>query len=292
MAKKKIEDLDLYAILDVQFTATEAEIKKAYRKKALQCHPDKNPDNPKAAETFHELSQALEILTDVSARAAYDKVIKAKAAAKLRDKELDSKRRKLKEDLERRENEAASGYSKSNLTDEQKLAAEIARLQKEGSLLLQEEQRRMREEIKKTINNLSEPVWDSSLNRIKISWKAEKNDPDNGGYNENNLRRFLKKYGEIVALIISPKKKGSALVEFASKEASEMAIEFEKGLSENPLTLKWLQDRPFYTPKSASHASTLVNDRDYESLVLTKMRQAAERQRLIEEMMKEDGDVK
>jgi DnaJ family protein C protein 17 len=43
-------------------------VKKAYRKKALECHPDKNPDNPKAAELFHELSKALEILTDVSAR--------------------------------------------------------------------------------------------------------------------------------------------------------------------------------------------------------------------------------
>jgi len=43
-------------------------VKKAYRKKALVCHPDKNPDNPKAAELFHQLSKALEILTDESAR--------------------------------------------------------------------------------------------------------------------------------------------------------------------------------------------------------------------------------
>lgn len=44
------------------------QIKKAYRKKALHCHPDKNPNNPKANELFHKLSQALEILTDISAR--------------------------------------------------------------------------------------------------------------------------------------------------------------------------------------------------------------------------------
>lgn len=44
------------------------QIKKAYRKKALTCHPDKNPDNPRAAELFHELSRALEILTDTKAR--------------------------------------------------------------------------------------------------------------------------------------------------------------------------------------------------------------------------------
>lgn len=193
----------------------------------MKCHPDKNPDDPKAAETFHALSQALEILCDVSARAAYDKVLRAKAAAKLRHQELDSKRQKLKEDLERREREAESGTS--NLTDEQKLAAEIERLQREGNRLVIEEQQRMKEEIKRTMGIMTRPVWDSSLNRIKIKWKADKNDSSNGGYDEATLRRFLKKYGDIVALIVSPKKKGSALVEFASKEASELALELEKG---------------------------------------------------------------
>ncbi|XP_014358551.2 dnaJ homolog subfamily C member 17 [Papilio machaon] len=286
MAKKNIEDVDLYAILDVQISATESEIKKAYRKKALQCHPDKNPDDPKAAETFHELSRALEILTDAGARTAYDKVLKAKAAAKLRHKQLDSKRQKLKEDLERREREAASGKD-SKLTDEQKLAAEIQRLQKEGSRLLQEEQQRIKEEIRRNKFGLNEPYWDPSLNRIKIKWKADKNDPNNGGYDEPSLRRFLKKYGNISVLIISPKKKGSALVEFTTKEASEMAVELEKGLAENPLTLKWLNERPVLTTKREQGAPSLLTERDYESIVLTKMRQAAERQRLMEEMMKE-----
>lgn len=203
------------------------QIKKAYRKKALQCHPDKNPDDPKAAEAFHQLSSALEILSDASARSAYDRVLRAKEAARIRHQQLDSKRQKLKEDLERREREA--GTSGSNLTDEQKLAAEIQRLQKEGSILLQEEQKRMKVEIQKTMGLISQPVWDSSLNRIKIKWKADKMDPNNGGYDEAILKRFLKKYGNIVVLIMSPKKKGSALVEFSTKEASEMALELEKG---------------------------------------------------------------
>nr|CAD7599830.1 unnamed protein product [Timema genevievae] len=44
------------------------QVKKAYRKKALTCHPDKNPDNPRAGELFHQLSRALEVLTDELAR--------------------------------------------------------------------------------------------------------------------------------------------------------------------------------------------------------------------------------
>ncbi|NP_001269152.1 dnaJ homolog subfamily C member 17 [Bombyx mandarina] len=288
MTKINIEEIDLYAVLDLQITATESEIKKAYRKKALQCHPDKNPDDPKAAETFHELSQALEILTDTSARAAYDKVLRAKASAKLRHQELDSKRQKLKEDLEKREREAASG-THTNLTDSQRLAKEIERLQREGSRLLLEEQQRMKNEIQKSVERMKEPVWDPSLNRIKIKWKVDKTDQNNSTYDEATLRKFLKKYGDIVALVISSKSRGSALIEFATKEAAEMAVQLEKGLPDNPLTLKWVNDRPVLTTnKTVNGEPSLVSDRDYESLVFRKMRQAAERQKLIEEMMKNE----
>lgn len=51
----KVKDLDLYKLLEVSFDSEEAAIRKAYRKKALKCHPDKNPDDPKAAELFHQV---------------------------------------------------------------------------------------------------------------------------------------------------------------------------------------------------------------------------------------------
>ncbi|KYN02990.1 DnaJ like protein subfamily C member 17 [Cyphomyrmex costatus] len=78
-------------------------IKKAYRKKALTCHPDKNPDNPRAAELFQELSRVLEILTDTNARVTYDQAIAARKQAKERVRQFDAKRKKLKEDLKTRE---------------------------------------------------------------------------------------------------------------------------------------------------------------------------------------------
>nr|DBA14138.1 TPA: hypothetical protein GDO54_005150 [Pyxicephalus adspersus] len=86
--------MDLYGLLGITSDASEREIKKAYRQKALTCHPDKNPDNPRAAELFHQLSQALEVLTDGAARAAYDKLRKAKEAAAKRTQKLDDKRKK------------------------------------------------------------------------------------------------------------------------------------------------------------------------------------------------------
>jgi len=63
---------DCYEILEVSRTATEAEIKKAYRRMAMKYHPDRNPDNADAEEHFKEAKEAYEILSDARKRAAYD----------------------------------------------------------------------------------------------------------------------------------------------------------------------------------------------------------------------------
>jgi curved DNA-binding protein CbpA len=64
---------DYYCILEVKKQATPEEIKKQYRKLAKLYHPDKNPDNPEAAEAkFIELSKAYEILSDPQSRSTYD----------------------------------------------------------------------------------------------------------------------------------------------------------------------------------------------------------------------------
>ncbi|XP_033498561.1 dnaJ homolog subfamily C member 17 [Epinephelus lanceolatus] len=307
---KDILQMDLYGLLGVESTATPKEIKKAYRQKALTCHPDKNPDNPKAAELFHQLSQALEVLTDAAAKAAYDKICAAKKQAEERNRKLDDRRKKIKLDLETREQQAEA-QSQEEVRITRTLEEEIARLREEGSRQLEEEQRLIREQIRREREAQQQEQRggytqrDSGVERcsksnvtpkLKLKWKCKKDDETNGGYSQDILFRLLQKYGDVSNVIVSAKKRGSAVVEFATVRAAELAVKNESGLSENPLKISWLEGQPeVIAPASQpglfmSSQGSLSNERDYESVVMMRMRQAAERQRLIEQMQREDDE--
>ena len=64
---------DYYDILGVSKSATDDELKKAYRKLAMKHHPDRNPDNPEAEARFKEAKEAYEMLSDPARREAYDR---------------------------------------------------------------------------------------------------------------------------------------------------------------------------------------------------------------------------
>lgn len=69
-----VADTTYYDLLEVKTTATELEIKKSYRKLAIKYHPDKNPGNEQAAETFKKISEAYQVLSDKEKRLKYDQV--------------------------------------------------------------------------------------------------------------------------------------------------------------------------------------------------------------------------
>ncbi|CCC06575.1 unnamed protein product [Sordaria macrospora k-hell] len=74
-----VVDTAYYDVLNVKPTATELEIKKAYRKLAIVHHPDKNPDDPTAHERFQAIGEAYQVLSDPDLRTAYDKYGKESA---------------------------------------------------------------------------------------------------------------------------------------------------------------------------------------------------------------------
>jgi len=272
--KSPIWDKDLYGLLGVTSTATESEIKKAYRKSALKCHPDKNPDDPKAAALFIELSSALEILTDAKAKEAYDRTLKAKQLAAERTAVLDVKRRKLKEDLERREKEAQAARkttiytptpSESQKTDEDLLRKEVERLKKEGSAALREEQEIIRQQLlkeqKDKVSFIQETYHYSeeqdeggnSRAKFKIKWSPSVL------IDESKLRNILSRYGKIANLVVI---KRTALVEFENEEDAVKAFESEEGKTEYQWKFQWIRPKNEKNgtmeedPRSSSNSTT------------------------------------
>jgi molecular chaperone DnaJ len=71
--EQSLSKRDYYEVLGVERSATEAELKKAYRKLALESHPDRNPDDPAAEARFKELSEAYAVLSDAEKRGQYDR---------------------------------------------------------------------------------------------------------------------------------------------------------------------------------------------------------------------------
>merc|ERR1712038_1836404 len=140
----KLMKEDLYKLLGVEENADEKTIKKAFRKSALKYHPDKNPDDKKAAEKFHKLSQALKILSDKDKRIQYDIKRKAKVRQQERLNELDKVRKGYAQDLDRREHvgKLAKEEREREITKEKQM-------RDEGAKILAEELRLMKEQIER-----------------------------------------------------------------------------------------------------------------------------------------------
>ncbi|KAI3381786.1 hypothetical protein SNEBB_011069 [Seison nebaliae] len=151
MKKDDLFKLNLYEQLNISQTATQSEIGKAYRKKALKVHPDKNPGNSKAEDDFKFLTFILNILNDKQTRESYDLVLNGRKRRCEANERLDDERKKFKNDLEKREEAARrKDEEKKEMkrfeTQEKYFRQQVDKIEKENEDLLNEMKRKLLEE--------------------------------------------------------------------------------------------------------------------------------------------------
>lgn len=259
-----ITQMDLYQLLEIPETSSTKEITSAYRKQALLCHPDKNPDDKEKHERFLLIKDALAILTDEKVRHEYDQIRKQKQVQKERLAQMDDKRKKFKEDLERNERNANVYTERAS---SQRLNAEVERLRKEGSRLVDEE-------IEKVNTIVEQGRQKSAENHQKIVIKFY---PNFASYQDEELREIFQKYGHISAIVNMPQGQ-KALIEFTADHLSQY-IENEKGLETKPFASVKIQKQK----KSKTSATPTVVEQvdltkpeleDIEAMIFKKMAQA------------------
>ncbi|CAM9907366.1 unnamed protein product [Chrysoparadoxa australica] len=296
---------DWYAILGVVNTATEDQIKKSYRKLALKCHPDKNPDNPEAAKQFDKLTRSRDFLLHAKTRKEYDE---KKAAREARDalnakrtEAMGIRRRRMMDKL----NETEKGVVGQRAAEAKEAAKKLAELNK-----LKEEGRRrreaaadaahakrgqfqgMRESAKRKAGGGDQAPLEER--QVKVKWKRKQH-----SHSDDTLANLFGKFGHVEGVVLYGTAGNSAIVTFETAEASGKAVD-EFGDGEG-LRASHVGSRKRSRQEIPKHQEvpqgeqgkreSNVSEADYESLVMMRMRQAAERRRLIREMEGEgDGE--
>lgn len=141
---------DSFRVLSLPPTATETEIKKAYRKLSLRYHPDKagkDVDPVKAAARFHEINLAYETLMDPAARARAVQRNAEDAAKRERQQQYEGKRRQMADELERSEKEALQKRQDADRKARERVA-KIAELQQESRRLVKRKQEEIDAKVK------------------------------------------------------------------------------------------------------------------------------------------------
>ena len=226
---ENMAEIDPYRVLgiDPKPNLTDAEIKKAYRKLALKLHPDKRKDSERerAQQEFDQLQKAYDILLDPEARAALENLAKARQATRKRHESQDAKRRKMREDLERRERAAERGKNEEEEAKE-RLQQELARLRKSFAT------RRKGYDAEAATDNAAETnaahddktngaakeVPEHMYRTLKVVWRKDISD-----YAASKLRTVFESFGTVEDVVIrdGKKRKGSALVVFATAQCGD-----------------------------------------------------------------------
>jgi DnaJ family protein C protein 17 len=190
---------DFYALLGVTtFDVEDSEIKRAYRKASVKVHPDKNPDDADAADKFIRLGIARDILLDAKLKTEYDRQRQRKREKALQDELLDGKRRRMKEDLERREREGFSNLKRKQpheMGEAEKREMDIQRLAEDGK------RRRMEYQEKLAKQRQEEEAIDRTI-RVRFVREAGL-----ASWDKDRISSMFARYGATETIVMGKDKK-------------------------------------------------------------------------------------
>jgi len=291
---------DIYRILGIESTKDEKIIKKAYKQKAKELHPDKNKAS-NAKEMYIHLKQAYDILIHPEMKAQYDKY---KDNQKYHEEKVSSQnkvRRQFGEELLKKEKanqDAGEAEKQHKMTKEEEKRQEGKRMKKEWD----EEEEKRKEELKK---RKIEKTESKEYTMIKIKWPKS----SNMTYTADILRILFGKYGEIVDLAVFPTDR-KAVIEFRYRLSAEKAYQenkakekekmgFDDGLKISLLVKEKAPDQstgPNNLNLNSGNLEKISNLYNRDSKVLLgsreeELRREQERQRIMEEMLAKEGIV-
>jgi DnaJ homolog subfamily C member 17 len=190
MSSKRISNEELkewkeyHILLGLELGADEEAVKRAYRRKALELHPDKNRDNPNAEADFHAVKKASEALSDPLLRADFAARLEAQAALEAKYASQTEERKNLRSILEQKEKSANAGGTFSTSTsrggDEEKAG------------LLQTLRQETREEVRKWKARKRDRASAREEGRAGPSSEARSEDPSSSAGARGKAPRYTK----------------------------------------------------------------------------------------------------